>query len=199
MMTIRTHDQFNTTIYGLNDRYRGVFGGRRVILMNQEDMAERGLSAQMLVDLTSHFANETRVARRFVVVPLCDSARLHGDLFPRDQCPGSTAESRGQKPHTNIQVCGHHRRQERKLAVGRHPRGVHSEHSAAQVYDMTETHRDKLLGRPPRTCAGSTDQHERFLAIPDRCFFQNGGQRYKLCAGQMTQLADELGVARARR
>ncbi len=69
MMTIRTHDQFNTTIYGLNDRYRGVFGGRRVILMNEEDMAERGLAAQKLVDLTSHFGEETRVAARFVVVP----------------------------------------------------------------------------------------------------------------------------------
>ncbi len=69
MMTIRTHDQFNTTIYGLNDRYRGVFGGRRVILMNEQDMAERGLSAQKLVDLTSHFEGETRVATRFVVVP----------------------------------------------------------------------------------------------------------------------------------
>ncbi len=82
MMTIRTHDQFNTTIYGLNDRYRGVFGGRRVILMNQEDMAERGLSAQMLVDLTSHFANETRVARRFVVVPYAIPRGCTATYFP---------------------------------------------------------------------------------------------------------------------
>jgi anaerobic selenocysteine-containing dehydrogenase len=38
MMTIRSHDQFNTTIYGLNDRYRGIYNERRVILMNQADM-----------------------------------------------------------------------------------------------------------------------------------------------------------------
>ncbi len=68
MMTIRTHDQFNTTIYGLHDRYRGIFGGRRVILMNAEDLTERGLSDKQLVDLHSHFAHTTRTARRFVAV-----------------------------------------------------------------------------------------------------------------------------------
>ena len=41
MMTIRSHDQFNTTIYGLNDRYRGIYNERRVILMNQHDMENR--------------------------------------------------------------------------------------------------------------------------------------------------------------
>ena len=43
MMTIRSHDQFNTTIYGLNDRYRGIYNERRVILMNQHDMNKRGI------------------------------------------------------------------------------------------------------------------------------------------------------------
>jgi molybdopterin-dependent oxidoreductase alpha subunit len=69
MMTIRTHDQFNTTIYGLDDRYRGVYGGRRVILMNEADLHSRGLSPKQLVDLTSHFDGQTRTAERFVVVP----------------------------------------------------------------------------------------------------------------------------------
>ncbi|CAN5723657.1 FdhF/YdeP family oxidoreductase [soil metagenome] len=69
MMTIRSHDQFNTTIYGLNDRYRGVKSERRVIFMNREDMVAAGLKAEQLVDLTSHFRGETRVASRFVVVP----------------------------------------------------------------------------------------------------------------------------------
>ena len=40
MMTIRSHDQFNTTIYGLNDRYRGVYNGRRVVFMNSDDMKD---------------------------------------------------------------------------------------------------------------------------------------------------------------
>ena len=42
MMTIRSHDQYNTTIYDLHDRYRGIHGNRRVVLMNANDMIERG-------------------------------------------------------------------------------------------------------------------------------------------------------------
>ena len=70
MMTIRSHDQFNTHIYGLNDRYRGVHHGRRVIFMNREDIKAAGLTEGQLVDLTSHFGeNEERTARHFQVVP----------------------------------------------------------------------------------------------------------------------------------
>lgn len=69
MMSIRSHDQFNTTIYGQNDRYRGILGGRRVVLMNAGDVAERGLAAGDWVDLASHFEGEERHARRFLVVP----------------------------------------------------------------------------------------------------------------------------------
>jgi molybdopterin-dependent oxidoreductase alpha subunit len=69
MMTIRSHDQFNTHIYGLDDRYRGVFNGRRVIFMNLQDIAEARLKRGEIVDLTSHFADETRTARGFQVVP----------------------------------------------------------------------------------------------------------------------------------
>jgi anaerobic selenocysteine-containing dehydrogenase len=69
MMTIRTHDQFNTTIYGLDDRYRGVYNGRRVIFLNPEDLTEAGLQAGQLVDLTSHFKGRKRVAEYFLVTP----------------------------------------------------------------------------------------------------------------------------------
>jgi molybdopterin-dependent oxidoreductase alpha subunit len=68
MTTIRTHDQFNTTVYGLHDRYRGIRGGRRVVLMNADDLRERGLAAGDVVDLVSHFRGETRRAGRFVAV-----------------------------------------------------------------------------------------------------------------------------------
>ena len=68
MMTVRSHDQYNTTIYGLQDRYRGLAGERRVVLMNKEDIAALGLGEQQVVDLTSHFRGETRSARKFVVV-----------------------------------------------------------------------------------------------------------------------------------
>ncbi len=69
MMTIRTHDQFNTTVYGLDDRYRGVFGGRRVVFMHEEDIRERGLMQGQYVDLTNRHGGVERVARAFMVAP----------------------------------------------------------------------------------------------------------------------------------
>jgi molybdopterin-dependent oxidoreductase alpha subunit len=69
LMTIRSHDQFNTTIYGLSDRYRGVSHGRRVVFLNQADVEKRGLQAGQWVDLVSHHQGETRRAERFMIVP----------------------------------------------------------------------------------------------------------------------------------
>jgi molybdopterin-dependent oxidoreductase alpha subunit len=68
MTTIRAHDQFNTTVYVENDRYRGISGSRRVILMNAEDIAERGLKQGEVVDITSRFEEKTRRAESFLVV-----------------------------------------------------------------------------------------------------------------------------------
>jgi molybdopterin-dependent oxidoreductase alpha subunit len=69
MMTIRTHDQFNTTVYGLDDRYRGVFGGRRVVFMHEEDVRAQGLMQGQRVDLTNRHGGVERVARAFMVAP----------------------------------------------------------------------------------------------------------------------------------
>src|SRR6185436_12737375 len=55
MMTIRSHDQFNTSIYSLDDRYRGIHNGRRVVFLNQDDMALLHLTRGQMVDLVSHF------------------------------------------------------------------------------------------------------------------------------------------------
>jgi anaerobic selenocysteine-containing dehydrogenase len=68
LTTIRSHDQFNTTVYGPDDRYRGISGDRRVVLMHPEDAAERGLAPGDRVDLTSHFRGATRCVRGFRVV-----------------------------------------------------------------------------------------------------------------------------------
>jgi molybdopterin-dependent oxidoreductase alpha subunit len=69
MMTIRSHDQFNTSVYSENDRYRGISDGRRVVFLNQQDIEAAGLRARQLVDLVSHFNGEERVAPQFAVVP----------------------------------------------------------------------------------------------------------------------------------
>ncbi|MBS0659685.1 MAG: FdhF/YdeP family oxidoreductase [Verrucomicrobia bacterium] len=82
MMTIRTHDQFNTTVYGLDDRYRGVFNGRRVIFLNKDDMRELGLQAGQLVDITSHFRGLKRVAHRFQVTPYDVTKGACATYFP---------------------------------------------------------------------------------------------------------------------
>lgn len=82
MMTIRTHDQFNTTIYGLDDRYRGIFNGRRVVFLNPEDMRELGLMQGQLVDLRSHFRGVVRTAPRFMVAPYEIPRRCAATYFP---------------------------------------------------------------------------------------------------------------------
>jgi molybdopterin-dependent oxidoreductase alpha subunit len=82
MMTIRSHDQFNTTIYGLNDRYRGVYHGRRVIFMHPEDVRELGLQQGQFVDLTSHYHGEERTARHFMVAPFSIPRGCTATYFP---------------------------------------------------------------------------------------------------------------------
>ncbi|MDP5093395.1 MAG: FdhF/YdeP family oxidoreductase [Polaribacter sp.] len=82
MMTIRTHDQYNTTIYGLNDRYRGILNERRVIFMNKEDIKSLGLKKLDLVDLTSHFNGEERKAHQFLVIPYDIPKQCSATYFP---------------------------------------------------------------------------------------------------------------------
>ena len=82
MMTIRSHDQFNTSVYTENDRYRGISDGRRVVFLNGEDIAAAGLKVQQVVDLVSHFEGEERIARAFIVVPYDIPRRCAATYFP---------------------------------------------------------------------------------------------------------------------
>jgi molybdopterin-dependent oxidoreductase alpha subunit len=74
LQTLRSHDQYNTTIYGLDDRYRGVRGGRRVVFVNPDDIAIMGLAEGQRVDLVSEYADshgrvQERRADDFLIVP----------------------------------------------------------------------------------------------------------------------------------
>jgi molybdopterin-dependent oxidoreductase alpha subunit len=74
LQTMRSHDQYNTTIYGLDDRYRGIKGGRRVVFVNPADIERFGLKEGARVDLVSEFTNgdgqlQERRAKDFMVVP----------------------------------------------------------------------------------------------------------------------------------
>jgi len=64
LMTIRSHDQFNTTLYSDDDRYRGIVGDRRVVLANAEDLAALGIAPEQRVDVTSHWMGERGEERR---------------------------------------------------------------------------------------------------------------------------------------
>ncbi|MBO8198117.1 FdhF/YdeP family oxidoreductase [Streptomyces smyrnaeus] len=69
LQTLRSHDQYNTTVYGLDDRYRGIRNGRRVVLVHPEDAAAHGLADGAYADLTSEWSDgRERVARGFRVV-----------------------------------------------------------------------------------------------------------------------------------
>lgn len=70
LQTLRSHDQFNTTIYGLSDRYRGIEDGRRVVFVHPDDITALGFADGDLVDLVAHWEADdvTRVARRFRIV-----------------------------------------------------------------------------------------------------------------------------------
>jgi anaerobic selenocysteine-containing dehydrogenase len=82
MMTIRSHDQFNTTIYGLDDRYRGIYQERRVILMNIKDIIAAGLQPGDVVDLYNEFGGTERVVHKFIVVEYNIPEKCTATYFP---------------------------------------------------------------------------------------------------------------------
>lgn len=82
LQTVRSHDQYNTTFYGLDDRYRGIKDGRRVILINPEDLVELGLEDKMLVDVISTFGGTERRANRFRLVSYPTAKGCAAAYFP---------------------------------------------------------------------------------------------------------------------
>jgi anaerobic selenocysteine-containing dehydrogenase len=74
LTTLRSHDQYNTTIYGHDDRYRGVYGHRRVVFIHADDIQDLGLKAGDWVDITSLYVDDVggdvqqRHAERFLLV-----------------------------------------------------------------------------------------------------------------------------------
>lgn len=68
LQTLRSHDQYNTTIYGKDDRYRGIYGGRRVVMVNEADVKELGFNDGDMVHLISEFRGTERRAENFRIV-----------------------------------------------------------------------------------------------------------------------------------
>ncbi len=99
MMTIRSHDQFNTTIYGLNDRYRGIYNERRVILMNPQDVARLGFEEGAVVDLRNQSDGRVRIVNKFIIVPYDIPQQCAATYFPEANALVSI-KSTADKSHT---------------------------------------------------------------------------------------------------
>lgn len=82
LQTLRSHDQFNTTIYGLHDRYRGIGNERRIIFLNPGDMKQRGIRPMAPVNITGHWKNERRHANNFLAVPYDVPSGCAAAYFP---------------------------------------------------------------------------------------------------------------------
>lgn len=82
LMTMRSHDQYNTTIYGDNDRYRGIKGQRRIVFANPDDLEAMGCNNGDTVDLRSDYAGVTRWIHGFVVVSYDVPRGCLGAYFP---------------------------------------------------------------------------------------------------------------------
>ncbi|OJU12183.1 MAG: CbbBc protein [Caulobacterales bacterium 68-7] len=87
LTTVRAHDQYNTTIYNLNDRYRGVFGRRDVLFMNRGEMARLGLAEGDLVDVATalEFARDDRVVQGLTLVAQPMPNGCCASYFPETQ------------------------------------------------------------------------------------------------------------------
>jgi molybdopterin-dependent oxidoreductase alpha subunit len=82
LQTLRSHDQFNTTVYGLDDRYRGIKGGRRVVFVNEDDLSERSLKDGDMVNLISIWSDGERRADGFRAVAYPTPKGCAATYFP---------------------------------------------------------------------------------------------------------------------
>ena len=82
LATLRSHDQYNTTIYTLDDRYRGVFGGRMVVFMNEADMRARGIAEGDQVEIESLADDKRRVVGGFWAKTHSIAAGSVGAYYP---------------------------------------------------------------------------------------------------------------------
>ncbi len=101
MMTIRSHDQFNTTIYGVDDRYRGVKKGRRVLMMNEGDMRKAELHPQDKVNIHSTYDGKTRSVYNFKVIPYPIPSGNVASYFPETN-PLVPVDLVAEKSHTPV-------------------------------------------------------------------------------------------------
>ncbi len=107
LQTLRSHDQFNTTIYGMDDRYRGISNARRIILVNPEDLKQRGIAPCSQVDITSFWGDERRTAKSFTAIPYEMPRGSAAAYFPEANVlvpVGSQAEGSGTPTSKAVEI-----------------------------------------------------------------------------------------------
>jgi molybdopterin-dependent oxidoreductase alpha subunit len=107
LQTLRSHDQFNTTIYGMDDRYRGIANARRIILVNPDDLRERGIPPCSQVVITSIWGYERRTASSFTAIPYEMPRGSAAAYFPEANVlvpVGSQAEGSGTPTSKSIEI-----------------------------------------------------------------------------------------------
>ena len=139
LQTLRSHDQYNTTIYGKDDRYRGIRGGRRVVMVNAKDIQALGFEEDDVVDLVSEWVGPDGVvagaARGGVPhrrVP--DAAGQRRGVLPRDERPGAAGLGRRRQRHADLEV-------------GRRPAGARAASRSVALVGVAGSVRSS----PPRT------------------------------------------------
>lgn len=107
LQTLRSHDQFNTTIYGNNDRYRGIGNARRIVLVNPQELIDRNIAPGAEVDITSYWHDEIRVAEKFIAIPYDMPRGSAAAYFPEANVlvpTGSQAEGSGTPTSKSIEI-----------------------------------------------------------------------------------------------
>ena len=107
LQTLRSHDQYNTTIYGLDDRYRGIIGGRRVVFVSPDDLRSLGRRDGDMVDLRStDDAGRPACRGRLPDRGVPDTQRLVRRVLPRDErARAAPQRRRGGNPDVQVDPC----------------------------------------------------------------------------------------------
>ena len=170
LQTVRSHDQFNTTVYGLDDRYRGIKGGRRVVFVNADDLASFGLADGDLVDLVSVWTDGERRAKAFRAVAYPTPPGLRRRVLPRGQRARAARLGGRDEQHPDVEVdrdparARAARRRDRGRECGAHgldrrgPAGhqLDLSRSLVQQHQRTAEH---AWRRPPPAAAASRVGH----------------------------------------
>ncbi|MCW1922217.1 FdhF/YdeP family oxidoreductase [Luteolibacter arcticus] len=107
LQTLRSHDQFNTTVYGLNDRYRGISGMRDLVFLNPQDLTDLGVKPGQRIDVTSHWSDGERHLNGFRAIPYEMPRGSAAAYFPEANVlvpVGHVAEGSGTPASKSIEV-----------------------------------------------------------------------------------------------